>query len=105
MASVAPREHDMLRIQRDSDRSVTKLVLSGRIQADGIACIRSALADGCERKILDLREVTLIDMEGVRFLICCEDEGIELVECPPYVHQWILCERAESELSEPLQSD
>ena len=95
----------MLRIQRHSDRSVTKLFLSGRIQADCITCIRSALTDGCERKILDLREVTLIDIEGVRFLIRCEDEGIELVQCPAYVRQWILCERAESALSEPSHSD
>jgi hypothetical protein len=105
MASFAPHEHEMLRIQRDSDRSVTKLVLSGRIQADCIACIRSALTDGCERKILDLREITLIDIEGVRFLICCEEQGIELLGCPPYVRQWILCERAESALSEPAHSD
>ena len=95
----------MLKIQIDSDRSVTRLVLSGRIQADGIACIRSALTDGFGLKFLDLREVTLIDIEGVRFLICCENEGIALVQCPPYVRQWILCERAESALSEPSHSD
>ena len=35
------------------------------------------------RKILDLSEVTLVDLAVIRFLISCEDEGIELVECPP----------------------
>ena len=72
-----------------------RLRLSGRIQSDRIACIRSAMNDGCARKILDLSEVTLVDVAVVRFLISCEDEGIELVECPPYVREWMLRERAE----------
>lgn len=86
----------MLRIKKDSDGCVTRLEVSGRIQSDRIACIRSAMNDGCERKILDLSEVTLVDLPVVRFLIRCEDEGIELVRCPPYVREWILRERAEA---------
>jgi hypothetical protein len=51
---------------------------------------------GCyDCKILDLSEVTLVDLEAVRFLISCEDEGVELVQCPSYVREWILHERAE----------
>jgi hypothetical protein len=53
------------------------------------------MSDDCARKILDLSEVTLVDLEVVRFLISCEDEGIELVQCPPYMREWILRERAE----------
>ena len=48
-------------------------------------------------KILDLSEVTLVDLGVVRFLIRCEDEGIELVKCPPYVSEWMLREREEEE--------
>jgi hypothetical protein len=96
MASFAPqRECEMLRIQKNSDGCVTKLVLSGRLQADCIDCVRSAMSDGCQSKILDLNEVTLVDLAAVRFLISCEDDGIELAQCPPYVHEWILRERAE----------
>jgi hypothetical protein len=51
--------------------------------------------DGCARTILDLSEVTLVDIAVVRFLIRCEEEGIELVQCPPYVREWMLRERAE----------
>jgi hypothetical protein len=85
----------MLRIEKDSDGCVNRLRLSGRIQSDRIACIRSAMNDGCARNILDLSEVTLVDIAVVRFLIRCEDEGIELVQCPPYVREWMLRERAE----------
>jgi len=85
----------MLRIDKESDGCVTRLLLSGRIQRDGIACIRSAMNGGCARKILDLSEVTLVDVAAVSFLSRCEEEGIELAECPPYVREWILRERAE----------
>jgi hypothetical protein len=51
--------------------------------------------DGCARKILDLSEITLVDIAAVRFLISCEDEGIELVRCPPYVREWMVRERTE----------
>jgi hypothetical protein len=51
--------------------------------------------DGCGRKILELSEVTLVGIAVVRFLIRCEDEGIELVQCPPYVREWMPRERAE----------
>jgi hypothetical protein len=85
----------MLRIEKESDACVTRLLLSGRIQPDGIACIRSAMNGGCARKILDLSEVTLVDLAVVRFLIRCEEKGVELAGCPPYVREWILRERAE----------
>jgi hypothetical protein len=85
----------MLRIEKHSDGCVSRLRLSGRIQSDHIACILSAMNDGCTRKILDLSEVTLVDIAVVRFLISCENEGIELVRRPPYVREWMIRERAE----------
>jgi len=85
----------MLRIEKQSDACVTRLLFSGRIQSDCIASIRSAMDDGSVRKILELSEVTLVDIEVVRFLIECENEGVELVQCPPYLREWIVRERAE----------
>jgi hypothetical protein len=87
----------MLRIEKDCDEGVTRLRLSGRLESDLIDSVRSAMSDHCTHKILDLGEVTLVDLLVVRFLITCEDEGIELVQCPPYVREWILRERAEGE--------
>ena len=85
----------MLRIEKDSDGCVTRLRLSGRIQSGYIDRIRSAMNDGCARKILDLGDVTLVDVAVIRFLISCENEGVELVQCPLYVREWMLRERAE----------
>jgi hypothetical protein len=51
--------------------------------------------DGHVRLFMNLGEVALLDVEVVRFLSECEDGGILLVHCPPYVREWILRERAE----------
>ena len=85
----------MLRIEKDSGGCVTKLRLSGRIQSDQIASIRSEMDDDCTTKILDLGEVTLVDLGVVQFLIDCEEAGVQLLQCPAYVREWMLRERAQ----------
>lgn len=85
----------MLRIERNGGGCVTKLRLSGRIQSDQIASIRSEMDDVCASNILDLTDVTLVDLGVVRFLIRCEDAGVKLEQCPAYVREWMLRERAE----------
>jgi hypothetical protein len=91
----------VLRIEKESGGGVTRLLLSGRIQSDCIACIRSVMNDGCAPKILDLSEVTLVDVAVVHFLMSCEDEGIDLPQCPPWVREWIVRERVEGAEPEP----
>jgi hypothetical protein len=85
----------MLRIEKDCDGCVSRLRLSGRIESHLIPNIRSIMSNGCARKVLDLSEVTLVDFGTVRFLIDCEDQSVELVQCPPYIREWMLRERAE----------
>jgi hypothetical protein len=87
----------MLRIEKGADGRVTRLRLSGRIQSAHVGCICAEMNDGGAGTILDLSEVTLVDIEVVQFLMRCENEGIELVQCPPYVREWILRERLERE--------
>ena len=89
----------MLKIEKQTDGRVTILRLSGRIQSDRLACIRQALSREGESKIvLDLSDVTMVDVEGVRFLIGCENGGIDVAQCPPWVREWMVRERAEGDL-------
>jgi translation initiation factor IF-1 len=85
----------MLRIEKESDGHTTSVRLSGRIQSANIGNIRAQMGDDSVRILLDLGDVTLVDVEVVRFLSDCEDGGIVLAHCPPYVREWILRERAE----------
>lgn len=86
----------MLRIEKRAEGCATTLQLSGRFGSELIAFVRSVMSTGCARKILDLSDVTLVDVEVVRFLIRCDDEGIEVVHCPGYVREWMQRERAEA---------
>jgi len=43
--------------------------------------------------IPDLDEVTLVDVEIVRFLATCEARGATLLNCSPYIRDWIGKER------------
>jgi hypothetical protein len=84
----------MLRIERQSKgRSSTNLKLSGRMQADGLSDLRAEIKKSSPLPSLDLEEVTLLDRDSVRFLIRCETEGVQLVNCPLYVQEWITRER------------
>jgi hypothetical protein len=85
----------MLKIEKESDGHTMSLRLSGRIQSADIGNITAQMGDDSVRILLDLSEVTLVDVEAVRFLSNCEHEGIVLIHCPLYVREWILRERAE----------
>ena len=86
-----------LRIEVTSDGGVQVLHLSGRIQVGHLSELEAQI-DARRGAALDLAEVTLVDLETVRFLKACETKGISLRHCPFYVREWI---RREPGLAEP----
>ena len=83
-----------LRIQRSANGQVV-LTLSGRIQAENLAELRRLLELETVGRglVLDLKDVTLVDREAVKFLACCEADSIKLKNCPAYIREWIERER------------
>ncbi len=80
----------MLKIQRKANGRVL-FTLSGRIEAEDIDELRRLLeleAAG-SRVALDLKDVTLVDRDAVKFLAACEADSIKLENCPAYVREWI----------------
>jgi len=82
-----------LRIAKAFDGQRTILRLSGRIQSENVEDIREQMTGNGETIVLDLEEVTLVDLDVVRFLGVSEAEGVELVNCSPYIRDWIFRER------------
>ncbi len=77
-----------LRMEKVSTGRKLGLRLVGRIRADELDSVSSGiLAHGATW--VDLEEVSLVDLESVRFLIACEVAGVELRHCPPYVREWM----------------
>jgi len=83
------------RIDRRSTEQGVVLQITGRIAAEDLEVVRTAL-DGRRVVAIDLAEVGLIDREAVTLLGQTEAEGIELRSCPAYIREWITKERESS---------
>ena len=83
----------VLRIETVSDRQLTILRLSGRLQSEHVEQLKAQIEGSTGRVVLDLEEVKLVDRDTVCFLADCEANGIELSQCSPYIRDWIARER------------
>jgi len=81
------------RVERLVVGDVVVLRLSGRIEADGVDTLRNLLKQEGGKVAIDLREVTLINREAIRFLAVSEESGVELRNCADYIGDWIARER------------
>lgn len=82
-----------LRIEKFSDGVRTVVRLSGRISSETLEGLRVETAGLGAGTVMDLEHVTLVDVEGVRFLSGCDGAGMELAHCSPYIREWITRER------------
>jgi hypothetical protein len=80
----------MLRVHRKANGDVV-FALIGRIDKEHIAELEALIgAEGKARRIaLDLKDMTLTGQDGIVFLARCERGGIALVNCDPYIREWI----------------
>jgi hypothetical protein len=85
-----------IRIERETHRFKTMIRLSGRLQSKHLDELRTQLAGAQSQIALDLSGVTLVDVEIVRFLNTCEQGGVELLNCWPYIQEWMSREKGMS---------
>jgi hypothetical protein len=83
-----------LRIVKRSDGAHPVFKLSGRIRSGDLDGLRGQMGGHTAGIVLDLEEVTLVDVEVVRFLGMYEAKGVELVHCSPYIREWVFREQA-----------
>jgi anti-anti-sigma regulatory factor len=91
-----------LRIEKVASGPVTTIRLIGRVRAELLEELTAQIKASGTTVVLDLEEVSLVDVEVVRFLGDAETQGIQLVHCSPYIADWIRKERTcTSQQSEP----
>lgn len=80
----------MLKIQRSSNGGVI-FTLIGQIEIEHVVELQRLLGqEQAGRGIaFDLKDVTLVNRDAVRFLSQCEAASIALENCPPYIREWI----------------
>ena len=80
----------MLKIHRSANGEVV-FRLSGRMDHYTIAELETLI--GAEAKgrtiVLDLKDLTLVGQSDIDFLARCQAAGIKLMNCAPYVSDWI----------------
>src|SRR5712692_6616182 len=82
-----------LKIERISGKRRTRIRLSGAFRSEHFDQVKAEIERGGPQVALDLKEVDLVDVEGIRFLNACEAEGISVLRCSPYIREWMLRER------------
>lgn len=87
----------MLKIMRAANGEVV-FTVSGRLDEENLAELKTLFNSEAKdrRMTLDLRELTLVDHDAVRFLMRCEADNIQLKNCPAYIREWITRERGQS---------
>jgi ABC-type transporter Mla MlaB component len=79
------------RIETAARGRFSVLILSGHIEAQATA----ELWKLCEVQtdypdiVVDLRDVSLVDRDAMRFLARCEADGVTLENCTPYIREWM----------------
>ena len=81
------------KIEKYRDRRGTTIRLIGRMRAEHLSELEKQIRESESKIVLDLEELNLVDVEAVRFLGMCETQGVTLVNCSPYIRDWIGKER------------
>ena len=87
------RSNVTFKIEKHGDRHSTTIRLIGRMRAEHLSELEKQIRESESKIVLDLEELDLVDVEAVRFLGMCERQGVTLLNCSPYIRDWIGKER------------
>jgi hypothetical protein len=86
-------EQMTLRIEQKSQQGRVVLRLIGQIHFEDLGDFKAQTLAAGPGMAFDLDELTLVDAGVVRYLSECEDRGVDLLNCPPYIREWIKREK------------
>ena len=82
-----------LKIERIAAEHTTVIRLIGRLRREHLGIVTKQIQSCTGEVTIDLGELVLISIEGVRFLNACEDRGIIVTNASIYVTDWMKRER------------
>ncbi|HTC43982.1 MAG TPA: STAS domain-containing protein [Steroidobacteraceae bacterium] len=82
----------MLKIERIFEGGGTRFHLSGELRCADIEEVRTQIERISQQVVLDLAEVNVVDVDGVRWLTACQAVGIRVENCARYIREWMLQE-------------
>ena len=90
-----------LKIERLSDKRGTPIRLSGEFRSEHLDQVKAEIERGGPRADLDLQELDLVDVEGVRFLNGARRRVSQCCAAQPYFREWMLRERGPVKSTDP----
>jgi hypothetical protein len=78
----------MLKIEHVSENGETRLRLSGELRSAQLEEVRTEIAR-VSPLVLDVAEIGVVDLDGVRWLNACRSAGVKVENCAPYIHEWM----------------
>ena len=80
----------------DRQTSVERVVvrLTGNLGVEHLAEVKAQVCAAGGRVAIDVGELALISVEGVRLLNACQDDGVAIINASPYISKWMALERA-----------
>jgi hypothetical protein len=82
-----------LKLKRIGEQHGARICLAGELRSSHLINVRAEIEQVGNPAILDMDEVNVVDIDGVRFLNECLERGIEVVNCSPYIREWMLQEK------------
>ena len=80
------------KIERTHSGQVRTIRLIGRFSSECLGELKKQVEHSGPQVILDLAQVELVDVEVVRFLNACKNEGAVIANDSPYIREWMLRE-------------
>ena len=79
------------RIETEARGAFTVFILSGRIETPAIVELRKLFELQTEGHhiVLDLKDVSMVERDVMRFLARCKADGVKLENCAPYIREWM----------------
>jgi anti-anti-sigma regulatory factor len=77
-----------LKIETTPGKRFATIRLIGRIQTEHLSELIVQLDAAGPNVVLDFSDVSIVNLDVVRFLGECESRGIQLINCPTYIRRW-----------------
>jgi hypothetical protein len=79
------------RIETAARGRFSVFILSGRIESQATAELGRQFELQADYRdiVVDLKDVSLVDREALRFFVRCEADGVKLENCTPYIREWM----------------
>jgi anti-anti-sigma regulatory factor len=81
-----------LRIERRRSGDTLIVQLIGELDVEHLDEVKAQVNDAPCSVVVDIGELTLISVEGIRFLNACHENGMPIINASGYITEWMTLE-------------